>query len=128
MPVTKPVSTLAANEVFPASLAQCLEINSYSYQDAPNVLRTEMDVGPAKVRRRYTVAIANVTGSMSFSQAQVQTFKQFYDFTLSSGTKPFTFTDPVTQTDKTYRFVEAPAYTPITDKYWNVSLVLEILP
>lgn len=103
-------------------------LGGYASQDAPNVLRSQVDAGTAKVRRRYTEAVNNVSASISADKTQIKTFDDFYHIDLQSGVNRFTFLDPVTETEKEYRFREPPSYTPITDTQWLISMALEVTP
>lgn len=92
------------------------------------VLRTQMDAGPAKVRRLFTAApreFSAVTPPMT--AAQFADFDTFYTDTLKMGTLSFTATDPRDCTDKTFRFVDG-FNDRMAGKKRQVTAQLEILP
>ena len=114
-------------EIFPPTLSQCFIIAGFSYQQVPNTIRSEVEVGIAKVRRRYTKAITNITGSMVVDQLGVNTFQDFYDINLQSGVRRFIFQDPITKTDKEYRFISPPVIVPTGVDHWQIEMELEML-
>lgn len=79
-----------------------------------NILRTTMDVGPAKVRRRSTKEILRVTVSnVAFTAQQVKEFDDFWTNDLGGGVGTFTWEDPRTDESTTYRFVVRPVFSMI---------------
>jgi len=111
-----------------AGLPQTLLINGYSESAADNLLRTSMDVGPAKQRRRSAAGPRPVSGSLKMTAAQIATFKTFYITTLLGGSLRFSWTDPITAAAVEMRFTGAPSWTAIGGDLYDVSLELEILP
>jgi hypothetical protein len=102
-------------------------------QRGSGFLRTPMDMGPAKMRRRYSAVPRFLTGSMVFTAAQRAAFDTFYSTTLEEGSAEFTFEDPVDFSEKTVRFAQEPSFTALSGDangvtYWNVSISLEVLP
>jgi len=81
--------------VWPASLPQRLLIKSYSESPADVLLRTSMDFGPAKVRRRGTAGPRPVSGSIIVTAAELATFKTFFNTTLLGGSLRFRWRDPI---------------------------------
>ncbi len=117
-----------ANAVWPASLPQKFLQQGYREGFADVLLRTRMDAGPDKVRRRFTAAPRPVRGTMAMTGAQVATLESFFDTTLQGGALPFDWTHPRTGAAVTCRFIEPPeVLAKSTDRY-RVSLVLEVLP
>jgi hypothetical protein len=93
-----------------------------------NTLRSAMDVGPAKVRRRATSAVRKVNGQLLVSSDELEIFKTFYVDTLLSGALRFYWTEPNDpETTVEMRFAEAPTWTTQSNKF-VISLKLEILP
>ena len=78
-----------------ASLPQRLIIKSYAESPADVLVRTSMDFGPAKVRRRGTAGPRPVSGSIIVTAAQLATFKTFFNTTLSGGALRFRWRDPL---------------------------------
>lgn len=116
-----------AIETWPPTLPKCFGIDGFSYQEVPNVIRSEVEVGAAKVRRRYTRSIVNISAGMVVDSDGVKDFQTFYDFTLHSGVNSFLYQDPVMGKDVEMRFVSPSVITPIGDR-WKVAMQIEVLP
>lgn len=116
-------------DVWPASLPQKLLVEGYSEGLADGRLISQMDAGPAKVRRRSSAMPRPLQGSMIMTSAQLATMRTFVNTTLIGGSLPFDFPDPATGATLLVRCAgSVPALTNLGGAYWNVSLDLEILP
>ena len=83
------------NPVWPASLPQFVDRpHTEGMPDA--LLRTPMDAGPAKTRRRFTAGIKPVKAQMDLTAAQAATFETFFDVTLKAGALAFDWVLPRT--------------------------------
>ncbi|MEN6538924.1 MAG: hypothetical protein ABFC67_04865 [Mizugakiibacter sp.] len=118
-----------SNPTWPATLPPPIADNSTAYSGVSNVLRTEMDAGVAKVRRRFTAVATPFACTLRLTQAQYQTLITFYATTLQDAL-PFDWTDFRTGVTATYRFVQRPAgqYIQGSVNRWQVTLQLELLP
>jgi len=103
------------------------KINRDSYTETPpnRVLRTEMEAGIDKTRRRTTNAPRPVSFKIyPLSDSEVTTFDDFY---LANDAIRIDFTNPRTDAQVKARFISPPKYTAIeTD--WSVDVELEIIP
>lgn len=61
----------------------------YDHKPRDIAQRTEMQVGPPRVRRMQTRAIYEIEQDWTFTQAGYQAFQEFYDHRLAYGTKAF---------------------------------------
>lgn len=112
---------------WPATMPQELLMSGYS-ESPPNVaLRTSMDIGPAKLRRRSTSAVRPITGEQIITTSQLADFKLFYNTDLLGGTLRFSWTDPVTEVAAEMRFSEPPSWAP-EEGFYRLRMSLEILP
>lgn len=93
-----------------------------------NRIRSPMDVGPPKLRRRSTSAPTSFAGSMFLTTAQAATFETFYKTTLAHGTLPFTWYHPRTRASVDMTFVGDPELIPQGGGEWLLNLTVEILP
>lgn len=94
-------------------------------------IRTQMDVGPAKERRRsttsprvYQMTLAQVT------EAQLATFETFFESTLQMGTLAFDMNDPITGASKSWRFFKTNggySISPMTRDEYRITFTLERL-
>lgn len=101
----------------------------YSSAPANNVIRSGMDVGPDKVRRRTTSNIRPVSFSMLLSDAAWAIFDDFYVNELMSGALAFDFVEPPTGLTVQARFTgNPPQYKRRPGYGWDVECQLEILP
>ena len=114
-------------EIFPPNLPQCFQIEGFAYQNIANTIRSEVEVGIPKVRRRYTVAYGQATGSLVLTKSELRDFLAFYHTILTGGVRRFSFKDPITDTVRDFRFIEAPLITPIGATHWRAALQLEVL-
>lgn len=104
---------------------------SYREQPQSQMIRTEMDAGPAKVRRRFTAKVTRLPLEWHLTSAQVSTLDSYYDNDLKGGSLPITaFTHPRTGVALNHvRFVE-PYEVSASDKrgFLKVTGTLEVLP
>jgi len=112
-----------------STLPQELTTDGYSQSAADNLLRTSMDTGPAKVRRRATSAPRPVGGTVIMDETQLATFKTFYATTILGGSLRFNWVDPDDgSTAVEMRFTSPPSWTVLGGDLYRVTLALEILP
>ena len=114
--------------VWPPSLPQLPDVGHV--ESAPNtLLRTEMEVGPPKVRQRYTAGVRPVQMSISpLASADATTLDDFFISTLKGGSLPFDWQIPRSGATVSYRFIEPPKYEAIHPGSWRATFNLEILP
>lgn len=113
---------------WPASLPQKPQSQGFRETVPEVIVRTDMDAGPAKVRRRFTAAVRNLQMTMEMSNAQIATFDTFFNDTIKGGALNFDFPDPRTGTTVDVRIVNTPQYRNIGGEYWGVELEIEVLP
>lgn len=98
-----------------------------------NTLRSSMDVGPPKLRRRSTAAPDRFVGDILVTLTQYGTLETFYKTTLGYGALPFDGTHPITGAAAEMQFMAPPACRPTNnykdgEQLWLATLQLEILP
>lgn len=100
------------------------------YQETPanTVLRTTMDTGVTKLRRRQTRSESFVQGTMIFSPAQAVTFMTFFEETLRGGSIVFNGALTRTGTTQNYFFQEEPILNHIGGETYQVFMRLVVLP
>lgn len=100
----------------------------------PAVLRSPMDAGPDKLRRRFTAAARHLTLSMLLTGEQRAVFDAFYAVDLEEGALTFDWIDPATGETVALRFREPPQYELLRThqtagaRLWRVTLPVETLP
>jgi len=115
-------------QTWPATVPTSVIHGSFRESPPDNTLRSPMDVGPDKVRRRSTSEPRPLGWDSQMTTAQVATFDTFYNTTLVSGTLTFNFPHPRTTVSSEMRYTQPPQYTPVGDGQWMVSMQVEIMP
>jgi hypothetical protein len=115
-----------ADIFWPDTLPTGLLADGFSKQPQSNVIRTAMDAGPKKTRRRYTARTVKYSGRQVFSLDELEIFEQFYHTALADGVLRFNFNDPVTGETAEFRFTEEYTVNEI-EGYYDVALSLERL-
>lgn len=118
---------------WPAALPQVAPIAGYQETLPDTSLRTQMDAGPARMRRRFTAAVRPITINFILSDEQLETFHDFYVTTLAGGSLPFDWVHPrhaadLPQAFFQFRIVRPPTYSAIDRDIWQVPIEFEILP
>lgn len=115
--------------VWPPTIDDGFEVQGFT-ETLPNaLLRSQMDAGPAKQRRRFTAAVTPIAGSIMIPAAQVPDFQAFFESTLMLGALPFEWTHPRTGALKNFRFTEPPELVPQAGgAWWRIGMKLEVLP
>lgn len=103
-----------------------LTITRDSFSETPpdRVIRTQMESGFDKVRRRSSATSRIITFKLFLSADDVDALDAFY---LSNDAVRFDFTDPRTGDDVEARFMSPPTYQ-TSETMWVASINLEILP
>lgn len=113
--------------VWPPSLPQQVLASDYTEAADANTIRSEIDVGPAKLRRRYTAEIKVFQIGLVLTSAQVATLETFYDVTIGA-VDAFDWAHPRTLAAASLRFRSRPEYRAIGAGYFRASFALELLP
>ncbi len=114
---------------WPSELPSIPTVDSYMETFADTALRTQMDVGPAKVRRRISAGVEPLSvGLDHFSSAQVDILKTFYYTTLLGGTLRFDYPHPRTRATASCRFTGPPKITAPEPPCYRADFGLEIMP
>lgn len=116
------------NPEWPATLPPLTELDGYTESPPKNLLRTQMDAGPAKVRRRFTAGVRQISGKLLMHKDQVAALDSFHQNDLASGALKFDSLHPRTGAAATFRFAAEPAFAARSGLYYDVTLQLEILP
>jgi len=115
-----------ANIFWPELLPSGLLAEGFSKQPQSNVIRTTMDSGPKKARRRYTARTVKYSGKQVFDEAELMVFEQFYHNVLADGVLRFNFADPVSGELGEFRFT-ADYVAAAIEGHFEVSMQMERL-
>lgn len=113
---------------WPESLPQNVNVDGYQEQASEQSVRSNMDAGIAKVRRRFSAVPINIKCSVRIDLTQKATLDTFYNATLSGGSLRFDWKHPVSGDPAVCRLKSPPEYTPINRNRLNAKLDMEILP
>jgi hypothetical protein len=119
-------------DTWPATLPQRLS-NDTSVKDDESRAITDMDSGPASVRKRFTAFTQTVKGSMILTGTQLQTFNTFFRTTIKQGSLSFNWIHPFTEETVAIRFKSKPEWKCIRSgsvdyRLYQSSMELEIQP
>ncbi len=93
------------------------------------LLETQMDAGPAKVRRRYTAAVTPGSGTITVSVTQLATFQTFVRTDCLGGALPFDWVRASTQAACVMRFKKGSiSYGHVEADNATITFKYEILP
>jgi hypothetical protein len=117
--------------IFPDELSQAGPLNEpYSYAAGNTLVRTQMDSGAAKVRRKLSKPVDLISATYIFKDdAELKIFKDFVENTIHGGSLPFEYA--VCGGD--YMLVrlvpeEAMLYTVVRQSNrWSVTITLEVI-
>lgn len=110
-------------------LPQELLLDGYNEALPDGTIKSDMDAGPSKVRRRFTATVTPISGAIIVTASQLATFKTFFNTTLLKGALRFNWTEPPAHTTSCeMRFTDVPTYTALSDETYKLLLPLEILP
>ena len=114
--------------VWPIGLPQRMNASGFTETLPDLALRTEMDAGPRKARRRFTTGPATIEGTVTLRGSQPALLEAFYRDTTAGGTLAFDWTHPRTGALASLRFTGPPAFAPVAGDVWRATLKLEVLP
>ncbi|MHB8109755.1 MAG: hypothetical protein ACYDHW_06955 [Syntrophorhabdaceae bacterium] len=114
---------------WPGTLPQRLLISGYGESLPNTLLRTSMDMGPAKQRRRGAAGATPINGKLILTSTERTAFLTFFNTTLLGGSLRFSWVDPVDGvTANEMRFTETPSISAISGNLFEVNMSLEIMP
>lgn len=117
-----------SNAVWPLTLPQFVLRDGFQEQAQKNVIKSEMDAGPPKRRRRFTKPLRTLQVRVHLTIAQSELLDEFFQQTLQGGSLPFDWVHPRTHEPMTAFIDEPPTYTPAGGLHVIASFPLEIIP
>jgi len=103
---------------WPLFLQQLLNAESFNVEFGETVIRSDNEIGPQKVRRRFTKPVDTYTASINVFQSDMVAFRQFFNTTLNGGATSFYFDDPLTGVQGVFTFSKPPSISPIGSAGW----------
>lgn len=113
---------------WPITLQGILNEDNFGLDFADTVLRSDNEIGPTKLRRRFTKGVDTYQGSINLTVAQFNIFETFYKTTLAGGSLPFTYNHPITGVPTDYRFRGRVKFSSLGGGNFSVQFELEQLP
>ena len=113
---------------WPTGIPDTFESSGFAYDSDSGVIRSDMDSGPAKVRRRFTSTPKNMKGTIIMTRAQFQLWEIWFEDVIYHGSLSFTMTDPVNTGTMTVRLVTGSSSKPYswTANGLDVSLTITV--
>lgn len=117
-------------QVWPTQLQDRLNQADFSETMGDTTIRSETEIGLAKVRRRYSRGVDAITCSVYLTKDDVAVFKTFYNTTLNGGVTTFEYTDPYTDILTEFRFNTSspPQISPVGGNEMNLRMTWERIP
>lgn len=113
---------------WPPSLQQFLNQDGFGLKQQPTNIRTKMETGPTKVRRRFTNPQELMGGTIWLKDTQYATFKDFYNSTLLDGSLTFDFVHPLSGQLLEWRFMEPYQIRGLGGEWFVVTMQWESIP
>jgi len=113
---------------WPATLQQKVESTQFELVFGDTRIKSDVDVGLAKVRSRYTDGVDQYRGSIILDSSEYADLKTFYKTTLNNGTDFFDWVDPIDSSAASFRFITPPRITGMGGAKFGVALSLEKAP
>lgn len=107
---------------WPTSLQQYLDSNSFQQEYIDPTIQSSNDVGPTKVRRRFTGLNKIIRGSITLPKSDFGTLENFFNVSTNGGVGSFYIPDPIAETPLLVRFNTPPSYSHIGGEYFKVNL------
>lgn len=113
---------------WPSELPSLPQRAGWGYTDGENVIRTDMDAGPPKRRRRSTDAVDSQAVALNLTTAQRDVLHSWYKLVLLDGSLEFSWTSPLTGLPVTMAFTSTITWACLGANAWSASFELVILP
>lgn len=112
---------------WPASLPQAPLAQGYSEQQGDNVVRYQVEQGPAQMRMRSTRQPRIVACTYFLTTAQKAALDEWVAGTIRYGATVFDWPNPVTGGTEQARMTAPPVYSPVAGGMrWHATLALEL--
>ena len=112
---------------WPVSLQQIVNSDGFAFSYGETAIRTSMDIGPAKVRRRFTKPIDTLRVTINLTTSEQEDLYFFYNTDLNGGVTTFELDHPITGDLTVFRFTSAPQVTHLGGGNFRASMEWEIV-
>jgi hypothetical protein len=115
--------------IWPIDLPQAVAQDGYQETRVPNTIRSPVDQGRPKARRRYTASIQSFNIRLLLTEDQADLLDDFYEDTTAAGSLEFDWVHPRTQAAAVCQFSgDPPVTTAAGGLMYNVAFTMIILP
>ena len=111
--------------LWPSYLPACVSADSYAEQWVEGVARSEMLVGPAKTRRRFTRLRRMIQRSFVVNKTGYTRFWDYIDNDLAGGARAFEVAHPISGIQVSLKLAAMPQVSTIGVDAFRISLSLE---
>lgn len=111
--------------VWPKNVPACFSWTNYVEEKQPVTVRSPVDSGPQKMRRRYTRPLVGIMSTIVCTKQELADLGMFFDVTLQGGTQHFQMNHQITGFPEMFRFLQPPRFTAMKADTFSVEIVLE---
>ena len=112
---------------WPTGIPQIFQPDGFRIQPRPGTIRSEPDILPIRVRRRSTILLYDVGGTILLNDSQRLVFLDWYNDQLFGGVHDFNWTHPLDQTQAAVmQFTEDPEITLIGSLQYVLTVRLQM--
>jgi hypothetical protein len=113
---------------WPATLQDKVNSDSFNLALGETRIKSDMDVGPAKYRRRFTKGIDIFSVSIILETvSEYNDFYNFFDTDLNGGIEEFNYNHPITGVASVFKFASTPSLRSLGAGVFSVSMEWEIV-
>jgi len=109
---------------WPAGLPDCPQ--TWNETDISQIIRSEVDVGVAKTRRRYTRERLRISATLTLAKSDYESFRLFYNVTLKDGLETFNYEHPYTGAVLECRFIDSPSIS-MSNRAFQIAMEWETI-
>lgn len=109
---------------YPSELPAPLK-NSYSETMPSGIIRSQMDMGQDKVRRKISRAVKYISVTFRMTAEQKAIFEDFYNITLQGGVRFFNWRDKVVRFVEDDNQLSTWKMLDSKGKYWEIVVKME---
>lgn len=123
-----------ADVTWPVNVPSAFQHSGYGFEADSGIIRTSMDTGPAKIRRRTTAVVKRHKGTIIMTRAQFAAWQSWFENYLAFGSLTFAMSDPITGSTVDARIIaptggKAYSFSPESGSNYGVlSIEIEVLP
>lgn len=116
------------NQIWPPNISKAFTSDAFSEQAQEITIRTDMDSGPPKVRRRFLNPVRTYKCEIVLRNAsEYASLRDFYYVICMGGTDTILMPHPITGVQTQFRFKSPPAFSALGIA-WKAAFELEALP